>query len=598
MKKLIIISLLCMMVALSACTNKEKEYQNLLATAEQSIDDAKARAYSDAIKLWPEKADAYIGLYEYYCEQGRYILAENALDDAVDAVESKDDIILIMKCLDELKEKKNAGSDKTDVNLKPDDSNAGNEVIPNNGTVNNGASDNDTIDDDNVKNDAVTNDTSNNDAATNDTSNNDAINDVTLNDYAGISLCSYDAETGKYLMENDKLRFEMDEINTQISLTNKENNVVWRSNEKSPIVVVEMKHCWDWNSSTYDTRSAVSNNEYSKLPTVIDTEPFIITSIKEDCIQVEYDLVNRDTTFIIPQLITEDRFNSFLDKLTEKEKKLVTEYYKKYDKDNLSAKDNYDELCVMYPAIKTDIIYVLRDVTKNSVKQKIADILVGAGYTEDDYKRDLIVSDYKRPTVRATVEYRLDNADFLVSVKNIEWDNDHFSAVNSVKILPGFGINAVEYSEIPMREEYIRIPENYMTDIHFNELFEVNSMDFYPDTYKQTEITTVKDMANNYDFYPYFGVTHNSQTFICCPEKYLSSALIYCKSDFGTSTNYDDISWEYIFSDNEDEKGISCQKNTELSQRYIFINSDDAELIRSEYNNYFKQKNGNYPLEK
>lgn len=406
-------------------------------------------------------------------------------------------------------------------------------------------------------------------------------------------LCFFDPETGKYLMENDKLRFEMDENTTQFSVTYKETDTVWSTNEKSPIVRVGMEKDYSgYVEGSFDTRNAVEKNKYGKLSTTIDTEPFVMTAINDECIQVEYELSNRDVSFIIPEVITEDRFFSFVDKLSDKEKKQVLNYYRKYDKDNLKAKDNYDELRILYPAIETDIIYVLRDNVKVILRQKIAEMLAGAGYTEDDYKQDLKGSDIEYSIVRATIEYKLDNGDFIATVKNIEWDFDDYSGVLSVKILPGFGISAAsEYSEIPMREEYIRIPENYMTDIHFDELCEnqIGTRCCYPDTYNQTGINVVDDMKNmDFDFYPYFGISNNGQTVICCPETYISSVWISYMEDYGSSNSYDDICLDYIF---DSDLCISYQKNSEISQRYIFINGDDAETIRNAYNDYLFPEN-------
>ena len=74
--------------------------------------------------------------------------------------------------------------------------------------------------------------------------------------------------------------------------------------------------------------------------------------------------------------------------LDKKEVDLIKQYYKKYDINKLTPKDNKDELLASYPVLETDVIYVLRSGTKDNVRKTIQDKFEAAGYTYDDYLAD------------------------------------------------------------------------------------------------------------------------------------------------------------------------------------------------------------------
>ena len=92
--------------------------------------------------------------------------------------------------------------------------------------------------------------------------------------------------------------------------------------------------------------------------------------------------------FTIPPVITKTRFEEFMGKLDKKEVDLIKQYYKKYDINKLTPKDNKDELIANYPIIESEVIYVLRSATKENVRKTIQDKFEAAGYTYDDYLAD------------------------------------------------------------------------------------------------------------------------------------------------------------------------------------------------------------------
>ena len=108
----------------------------------------------------------------------------------------------------------------------------------------------------------------------------------------------------------------------------------------------------------------------------------------ENEIRVNYSLGSVQKEFTIPPVITKTNFEKFMGNLDKKEVDLIKQYYKKYDINKLTPKDNKDELLASYPVLETDVIYVLRSGTKDNVRKTIQDKFEAAGYTYDDYLAD------------------------------------------------------------------------------------------------------------------------------------------------------------------------------------------------------------------
>ena len=100
------------------------------------------------------------------------------------------------------------------------------------------------------------------------------------------------------------------------------------------------------------------------------------------------------------------------------DKDLVQQYYKKYDINKLGKKDNEKELLEKYPILAEQVIYVVRESTKDNVRSKMEEAFEAAGYTYEDYEADKELdasqTSSDKPIFDVNVIYRLDGDDLLV----------------------------------------------------------------------------------------------------------------------------------------------------------------------------------------
>lgn len=102
-------------------------------------------------------------------------------------------------------------------------------------------------------------------------------------------------------------------------------------------------------------------------------------------LQSPIDSEGYEQEFLIPEIICADDWQNTLDKLGPKYAQYVTDYYKKYDINNLRQKDEEikDALLEEYPIMAEKVIYVLRNTASNNVKHTFEEVFAEAGVTED-----------------------------------------------------------------------------------------------------------------------------------------------------------------------------------------------------------------------
>ena len=91
----------------------------------------------------------------------------------------------------------------------------------------------------------------------------------------------------------------------------------------------------------------------------------------DDFVKVQYSLGKVEKEYVIPPVTTKEQFDAWTEKMDTDGKNLVQQYYKKYNINKLGKKDNKEELLADYPIIADEVIYVLRDTTKENVRKKM-----------------------------------------------------------------------------------------------------------------------------------------------------------------------------------------------------------------------------------
>ena len=202
-----------------------------------------------------------------------------------------------------------------------------------------------------------------------------------------IPIHTFDQSDQDVVMENDSLLFTMDPETTQFTVLDKSSGQIWYSNpedaENDSLALPEEKN--KLRSTLLMSYAVTSGLEvtYNSYEYSVKNGIYEIES-GEDYVKVQYSLGKVEKEYVIPPVTTKEQFDAWTEKMDTDGKNLVQQYYKKYNINKLGKKDDKEELLADYPIIADEVIYVLRDTTKENVRKKMEEIFADAGYTYED----------------------------------------------------------------------------------------------------------------------------------------------------------------------------------------------------------------------
>ena len=417
-----------------------------------------------------------------------------------------------------------------------------------------------------------------------------------------IKVNRYEGEDEAYVLESDKLLFEMDPQTTHFKVTMKENGHIWYSNPQDvandPLALTTEKN--KLRSTLLLTYSNVNG-----VDTILDNYAYSIEhqvyqiEEGEDYIKVYYSVGNVEKEFVIPAVIEEDRMNAVLDTVDSNYRVIITDYYKKYDLNKLGKKDNKEELLARYPILEQGPIYALRDTTKDNMKKKLEEIFASVGYTYEEYlkdkEKDTAIKSSDKPVFNINVIYRLKDNELLVEVPfdEIEYKDEY--PIYNLSVLPYFGAGGMT------DEGYMLLPEGGGALINFNN-GKIAQSSYYADMYGW-------DMALDRDaivhetgtYFNVFGEASGKASFICILEDGAPYASIRADiSGRGNSYNYVNAVYSMLHREQYD---ISDKYNgnmfvyepelpagERIVQRYRFVASNNYVDMAAEYRKYLLEK--------
>lgn len=411
--------------------------------------------------------------------------------------------------------------------------------------------------------------------------------------------------SGDVILENDDLLLTMDPATTQFTVKVKSTGKEWHSvaqgAESDALALGAEKDMLQSNmvikysvttglETTYDSNSySVKNGIYEILQ-------------ENDEIRVNYSMGDVEKTFIIPPVTTAAKFDAWLDLMDKSGKNLVAQYYKKYDINNLKKKDNKEELIANYPIIESEIIYVLRDGTKDNVKRQMEKAFEAAGYTFDDYtadkELDFAEKSSDKPIFNVSMILKLDGKDLVVTVPYDSMEYRSEFPIYTVTPLPYFGATGTDASG------YMFVPEGGGALINMNN-GKVAQSTYYANMYGW-DMAIKRDAVvhNTRAYYNVFGMAEENDSFICIMEEGASYASI--AADIAGRTN----SYNYVnavYSANSREQfDVGEIANTlvyvytdslpheDIVQRYSFVDSGSYVDMAKDYGKYLQNKYGSY----
>ena len=404
-----------------------------------------------------------------------------------------------------------------------------------------------------------------------------------------------------FTMENDELLFELDAKTTHFTLTEKATGRTWLSNPKDaakdPVAVAANKALLQ--STLVVTYSSSSGTiDFNNYQYGIENGNYLIEKTDDGAVKVQYSVGKIEKVYLLPNAITVDRFNGFLDAMSSKDAKKVKNVYTLYKPDKVAERKDKDELLAMYPSLAEQELYVLKSDTSESNKKKIAGYFETAGYTQEEFDFDQqLVAGAKSntdPVFNVTMIYRLDGGDLLVEVPYEELRYRADYPVTALTVLPFFGATSTE------EEGFMLIPEGGGALIRYNN-GKLTQNSYYANMYgwdwasERTEVVNETQAS-----FPVFGMTGQGGSFLCIME----GAAPYGGVQADIAMRYNSYNWacaKYTVL-HSDRYNVSAKTaklvymfekelpEDTIVQRYRFIDSDSYVDMAKAYGAYLQTK--------
>ena len=420
-----------------------------------------------------------------------------------------------------------------------------------------------------------------------------------------VPVNAYDGTEKEVYLENDYLKLTLDTSTTQFVIEDKKSGAVWRSNPENA----------DSDSLALDAEKGRLNSllllVYSTqtgLDTTYDTYNYSTKNgiyeieATDDSIRVNYSLGKVEKTFVLPTVMKLSEYNEWMALLEVSDANLFSNYYKKYDINNLGKKDDKEELLANYPILETEPIVVQRDGLKDGMKKTLQDRLAEVGYTYEDYiedqELDMSAATNDNIVFNVSIEYSLDGDDLIVNVPFDSLDGPSDYAITSITPLPYFGAGGTD------ENGYLFVPEGGGGLINFNN-GRTTVSNYYANLYGwDMAVTRDSVVHNTRAYFNVFGISKNDHSFICMMED--GNAYASVQADISGKTNsYNYVNAVYTVSPREQYdvgeiansavyKYFDYDSTQNVKLRYSFVDSDDYVDMAKDYGEYLKFEYGDY----
>ena len=411
----------------------------------------------------------------------------------------------------------------------------------------------------------------------------------------------YEGGAKTLTMESEALLFEMDAKTTQFKLTEKATGREWLSNPADaaadPIANGSNKNFLQSTLVvTYVGASgAVDFNNYQYS---IQDGTYLVSQAEDGAITVTYSIGEIEKIYILPQAITEERFNSYTEQMKTSTARRVANIYTLYTPETVQSASNKDELLSMYPSLEEQALYVLNAGTSDNNKKSVAGFFEEAGYTQEDFESDMLLvagaAASSKPVFNVTVIYQLDGDDLLVEIPYSEIRYRAAYPITGLTVLPMFGAAGMN------DEGYMFVPEGGGALINYNN-GKLAQNSYYANMYgwdygsERTEV--VSETKNTF---PVFGMTRDGGSFICVIEG--ASSFGGVQADI--SQHYNSYNWvcaKYSVL-HSDRYNVSSARSAAsvymfekqipdetVVQRYRFVDSENYVDMANAYGAYLRE---------
>ncbi len=405
-------------------------------------------------------------------------------------------------------------------------------------------------------------------------------------------------------IENDNLILKYIPQDAEIAVINKKNGNVWFSNpvnrnNDTRASADKKAELASQISIIYYTKSGKQKELNSGLNSAkLGQLEYVIS---KDKLKVNYTLGSKKYVFIIPQILTKERFeNSILPMFNDEDEKIVKRRYSLINKDSL-ADDIKEKTIINYPILDKQPCYMLRDVT-DIYKEELEAIFKKGGYTEQDFIND--EANNKNSEAESiipelfniSVEYSLDKDDLVVNVPASEIVVPEGIALQSIKVLPFMG------AQDATQQGYIFVPDGSGALIYLNN--KKTNFPSYSDRVYGLDSATPRLENPSYPsqiHLPIFGIKNDNGAMLAIIEDGDGVANIEA-SVAGVTDGYNKVYSSFIIKDSaETFMGAATNKirlfqnkryQGNIKLRYKFFDKDNANYsaMAVAYSKYIGEK--------
>ena len=307
------------------------------------------------------------------------------------------------------------------------------------------------------------------------------------------------------LDENEKYKLEITN-QADIQIVSKTSGQVWKAvpdnnfgNSKySSSLILTYFVDEKTKKTVYSSQDAVAKNQFRIFQT-------------KNGARVEYVFGELTSIYVYPNIISKERLEMYLDKMDPEDGEYILRRYQLYVLSEYE-KNEREYLLSLYPRLKEENLYILSDISTPFMKNRVNDIFMKAGYTEEDQKKDNgdYSADAKNPqSFKIAVQYKLTAEGFTASLdlENCAFYNDY--PIDNLQILPYFNAYGKE------EEGYFVLPSGSGALTYINSTKTKEQTIELPVFGKNLAIYPQNDVADNQCAFPMYGAYKNGSAYVC-----------------------------------------------------------------------------------
>lgn len=425
--------------------------------------------------------------------------------------------------------------------------------------------------------------------------------------------------------ENEYLELYLNTETTEIAVRNRETKAIWYSNphdrKEDPIASsIPAQRLASQLTVHYSTPAGTQRTMNNRTDSVLH-EQFEIAGL-ENGIRITYTIGKLEEVFLVPRVISKERFESLILDNIEDQQDVDTlmRRYTLLSLEDATGESHREQMLEEYPSLVDNDIYRIPGTTAGHVMATLDSIIRKTGYNFDDMEYDNIENHvpFQEPNREVFViplEYYIEGKNLMVRIPTWEIESDAFIrkedgslefrtrsrgvyALNRIEVLEFFGAAGTE------SEGYIFIPDGSGSLVYLNN--GKNSVAYRPysrDVYGRDNAVE-RDERNDYTdniYLPVYGLKKDNSAFFAIIEQGDAMARIHADVS-GRQNSYNNVHSSFNILPRDElslqdvgSKAVDVFQSRftrdDIVIRYGFLFDDDANYMgmANKYRNFLEE---------